>query len=145
MGKVELLNDQRAMLEWANSLIEMNDLLWFQSFSEGKWGTADVISHFITWDRFFLEHRIPYIRKGLPFPKLDINAEKMNKDASIYARSGIRKENLINEYLHTKGLVVDHLEELPDEVYNSVIKLGQGEKTVIAYFESHIQHDIKHK
>ncbi len=133
------------MLEWVSSLKKMNDLLWFQSFSEGKWGTADVISHFITWDRFFLEYRIPYIRKGLPFPKLDINAEKMNKDASIYARSGINKEKLINEYKQTKELVVDHLEELPDEVYYRVIKLGQDEKTVIDYFESHILHDMKHK
>lgn len=144
MKKADLLNEQYTLLDWVQGLQKLEEKVWYQPFSEGKWATADVISHFITWDRFLLEHRIPYIRKGLSFPKLDINAEKLNKDASVYARSGISKEQLIHEYNQTKKMVIAELEELSEEIYNSVIKIGKSEKSVSYYFESHLQHDQKH-
>jgi hypothetical protein len=146
VNKTKILTEKRVVSSWVNSLLdEMSDALWFEPFSEGKWGTADVISHFITWDRFFLEHRIPYIQKGLPFPKIDINVEKINKDSSVYARSGIGKKELIQEYAETRGAVLSLLEEIPEEIFLNVMKVGKSELKVADYFYSHVQHDLKHK
>jgi hypothetical protein len=145
MNKADLLKEKLAISEWVSSLVEIDNDLWFQPFSEGKWAAADVISHFIMWDRFFLDHRVPYIEKRIHLPKMDINAEKMNKDASVYARSGISKQKLINEYIETRGVLLTFLGEWPDDIYNSVMKIGKSELTVIDYFHSHLLHDIKHK
>jgi hypothetical protein len=145
LNKSELLTEKRALREWVNSLVYMDDQLWFQPFREGKWATADVISHFITWDRFFLDHRLPYIEKQIAFPKLDVNVEKMNKDAVVYARSGISKHRVVNEYTQTRNLLLSILEEWPEGLFSSVIKVGSTEQKVGEYFYSHLEHDIKHQ
>jgi hypothetical protein len=146
MYKEELLREIRAVSQWIKSLHEeMSDSIWFESLTEGKWATADVISHFITWDRFMLEHRLPYIQKAIPFPKLDINPEKMNMDSSVYARSGIDKQRLLQEYVNTREVVISQLEELTEDTFSSVIIIGKNEMKVIDYFYSHVQHDVKHK
>jgi hypothetical protein len=146
MDKTDLLTEKRAMSSWVDSLlVEMNDSLWFEPLGEGKWGTADVISHFITWDRFFLDHRIPYIEKGLPFPKIDINLEKINKESSVYSRSGIGKQRLIQEYVETREAVLSSLDELPEETFQYVMKIGNSEMKVVDYFYLLVQHDLKHK
>jgi hypothetical protein len=145
LNKSELLTEKRALREWVSSLVYMDDQLWFQPFREGKWATADVISHFITWDRFFLDHRLPYIEKQIAFPKLDVNVEKMNKDAVVYARSGISKHRVVNEYTQTRNLLLSILEEWPEGLFSSVIKVGSTEQKVGEYFYSHLEHDIKHQ
>jgi len=141
----ELLNEKRDFINWVLSLMELDDQLWFQSFSEGKWATADVISHFITWDNFFLEHRIPYIQQNIPFPQMDINTEAMNRDASKYARSGISKQEVIKEFIEARSKVIQWLEELPEDAYMRMLHIGKNEIELISYFQSHHHHDITHK
>jgi hypothetical protein len=145
LGKVELLKEKRDFLNWVISLEELDDHIWFQPFSVGKWATADVVSHFITWDRFFLEHRMPYILKNIPFNILDIDPEEMNREAASYARSGISKHEIINEFKETRYKVIHWLEELPEESYGRILKIGTTELTLISYLKSHHQHDVTHK
>lgn len=145
MGKAELLKEKRDFSYWVLSLEELDNRLWFQPFSEGKWATADVVSHFNTWDRFFLEHRMPYILKNIPFHKIDINPEEMNRDASRYARSGISKHELLNEFNETRNMVIEWLEALPEESYGQILNIGATEMALISYFQEHHQHDVRHQ
>ncbi|MBM6617720.1 DinB family protein [Bacillus suaedaesalsae] len=144
MKKTDIILEHEQLVDWVKSLHSINETFWFMPFSEGKWGTADVISHFITWDRFMQQYRFPYIEKELPFPKIDINLEKMNKDASVYARSGIGKGDLIEKYIETRGQVVQKLKAFPEELYMKKITVGNKELSVGEYFFSHLEHDRKH-
>lgn len=144
MNKNEILHHHEELIDWVKTLHTVDETTWFKPFSEGKWGTSDVISHFITWDRFMLQYRIPYIEKELVFPKVDINPEKMNKDAAVYARSGIEKEKLIQEYIETREIVIERLKQFPEELYMKKITVGSKELSVAEYFESHLEHDHKH-
>ncbi|KAA0544595.1 DinB family protein [Bacillus sp. BGMRC 2118] len=144
MSKSDIIREQEQLVDWAKTLHSIDKMIWFKPFSKGKWGTADVISHFITWDHFMLQHRIPFIEKGLEFPKVDINPEKMNKDASVYARSGIEKQQLIKEYIDTRSQVIERLKLFPEELYAKKITVGSKELSVSEYFASHLEHDNKH-
>ncbi|MBM7663160.1 hypothetical protein JOC85_004013 [Bacillus mesophilus] len=138
------MKGKREILEWVEKLDSVEEQMWFQPMSEGKWAIADVISHFISWDRFCMDYRMPYMEKALPFPKLDVNVDHVNKTASVYARSGITKKQLIHEYDQTRGMLVSILEEWPEETFHKVVKLGSQEIRVADYFSSHIEHDQEH-
>jgi hypothetical protein len=141
MYKKELLNGKREILNWVERLDHVDEKIWFHPISEGKWAIADVISHFISWDRFCMDYRMPYMEKPLPFPKLDVNEDHINKTASVYARSGVTKNQLVEEYRQTRGFLLSIIEEWPEELFNRKIKLGLIEMKVADYFLSRIEHD----
>jgi hypothetical protein len=144
VSKEALLKGKREIYNWVKKLDSVDEQMWFQPISEGKWAIADVISHFIAWDRFCMDYRMPYMEKALPFPKLDVNVDHVNKTASVYARSGITKKQLIQEYYQTRGMLLSILEEWPEELFDKVVKLGSIEIKVVDYFSSHIEHDQEH-
>ncbi|WP_456277006.1 DinB family protein [Bacillus sp. AK128] len=144
MNMQELLKGKREILDWVKDLEDIDEQLWFQPIGEGKWAIADVISHFISWDRFCMEYRMPFMDRALPFPKLDVNVDHVNRTASVYARSGITKNQLIEEHNQTRGLLLSVMEEWPEERFGRVIKLGSTEMKVQEYFSAHIDHDRKH-
>lgn len=59
MKKENILEEKLNIIEWCQTLKEVPDDIWFQSFKNGSWGIADVISHFIIWDDFVMKYRIP--------------------------------------------------------------------------------------
>ena len=77
-------------------------------------GNADVISHFIVWDVFLIKDRIPYFISGQSVPNVPIDVEEMNKGAIKYARSGISKEELLNQFSVTRKQLVDGIGRIPN-------------------------------
>lgn len=145
MKKEEIINAELRIIEWGKSLLQTDNNLWFTSFSDGKWATADVISHLINWDRFFLEQRIPYIIKKVPFPNLEVDEDKMNDEAAIYARSGVTKEQLIKEFIETRQQVISILEDITESEYGQMLIVGERELSLANYLLLHIEHDLKHQ
>lgn len=86
MNKESIMKEKISLIEWSLTLKNISNDLWFKPFREGSWGTADVISHFISWDKFMIENRISFLLRDEGFPKIDINAKLINKEASEYAR-----------------------------------------------------------
>jgi hypothetical protein len=144
MKKEIILQEKMNLIEWSYTLKEITENLWFKSFREGAWGIADVISHFITWDKFLMENRIRYLLLNEDFPKVSINVEEMNKEASIYARSGISKEELINEFVFNRKKLVSLLKNIPIEKFEQKCP-GKEHITLYDYFIGLIEHDLKHR
>ncbi len=84
MDKDEIILTKKNIADWVSSLKNVDDASWFQTFKEGSWGTADVIAHFISWNIFLLENRLPFIVQQIEFPKIKVDVEEINKKASIY-------------------------------------------------------------
>ncbi|CAH2715314.1 hypothetical protein BACCIP111895_02498 [Neobacillus rhizosphaerae] len=143
MKKEDIIKGKLSLVEWAHSLKAIPDDLWFQPFREGSWGSADVISHFISWDHFMIENRISHLVKNEPFPKMSIDVEEINKAASTYARSGITKVQLINELISIRQRLVSLLGELDSERFDMPLP-GKEHITLVEYFVGMIEHDQKH-
>jgi hypothetical protein len=61
MKKKDIITEKLSLADWAISLKSISDELWFKPFREGSWGIADVLAHFISWDRFIIENRVSYL------------------------------------------------------------------------------------
>lgn len=143
MRKEEIIEEKATFIGWVQSLEQMEDQLWFLPFREGSWGTADVVSHFITWDRFVISRRMPVLMSKEKIPSEKINADAMNMEARNYARSGISKQKLISEFAEAREELLSLLEKLEPERFQELypgrdITIGQ-------YFAGLIEHDHKHK
>ena len=104
--------------------MELDDV-WFKPFRKGSWGIADVISHLIVWDEFLMKFRIPYFISGQSVPNVPTGVEEMNKGAIKYARSGISKEELIDQFSFTRKQLVDQIERIPARNFKMTINLAQ--------------------
>lgn len=69
----------------------------------------------------------------------------MNKSAMIYARSGISREELINQFSYTRKQLVDEIERIPAYNFHNTFQIGTKKVRLDHYFSSLIQHDLKHK
>ncbi|RDI45675.1 DinB family protein [Falsibacillus pallidus] len=144
MNKQTILSEKASVAHWAENKKSISNHKWFAPLKEGSWGTGDVISHFIVWDEFLLEHRLPYIMNHEPFPAFKIDVQKMNQDASDYARAGISKEQLIDEFTSIRSKLVQMINSIPEERFDSMHQIGSRSLTLNDYFMGLIEHDQKH-
>ena len=124
---------------------DISNDVWFQPFKKGSWAIADVISHFIVWDEFLMKYRIPYFISGQSVPNVPTDVEEMNKGAIKYARSGISKEELIDQFSFTRKQLVDQINQIPARNFKDDYQFGTKRVRLNDYFSSLIQHDLKHK
>ncbi|MDM5194006.1 DinB family protein [Bacillus hominis] len=145
MKKENILEEKLNLIEWCQTLKGVPDDIWFQSFKNGSWASADVISHFIIWDEFVMKYRIPYFLSAQSVPHVSTDVEEMNKSAIIYARSGISKEGLLDQFSFTRKKLVGQIERIPAHNFNNEFQFGTKKVRLNNYFSSLIQHDLKHK
>jgi len=145
MKKENIVEEKSNLIKWCQTLKGVPDDIWFQSFKNGSWGIADVISHFIVWDVFLIKDRIPYFISEQSVPNVPIDVEEMNKGAIKYARSGISKEELLNQFSVTRKQLVDEIERVPTKYFYNFYQFGTKKLKLNNYFSSLIQHDLKHK
>lgn len=145
MKKENVLEEKLNIIEWCQKLQRVPDDIWFQTLREGSWAIADVISHFIVWDVFLIKDRIPYFISGQSVPNVPIDVEEMNKGAIKYARSGISKEEILEQFNVTRKKLVDQIERIPTQYFYNDYQFGTKKVRLNHYFSSLIQHDLKHK
>ncbi|PGZ52928.1 hypothetical protein A6E27_22055 [Bacillus cereus] len=145
MKKENVLEEKLNIIEWCQTLQRVPDDIWFQALREGSWAIADVISHFIVWDAFLIKDRIPYFISGQSVPNVPIDVEEMNKGAIKYARSGISKEEILEQFNVTRKKLVDQIERIPTQYFYNDYQFGTKKVRLNHYFSSLIQHDLKHK
>lgn len=145
MKKENVLEEKLYLIEWCQTLQRVPDDIWFQALREGSWAIADVISHFIVWDVFLIQDRIPYFISKQSVPNVPIDVEEMNKGAIKYARSGISKKELLNQFSVSRKQLVDEIGRIPIKYFYIDYQFGTKKVKLNHYFSSLIQHDLKHK
>ncbi|MGG0261816.1 DinB family protein [Bacillus mycoides] len=144
MEKECILEEKLSLIEWCQTLKCVTNDVWFEPFRKGSWAIADVISHFIVWDEFLIKYRILFV-SGKSVPIVPTDVEEMNKGAIKYARSGISKEELIDQFSFTRKQLVDQIERIPARNFNNDYQFGTKKLRLNNYFSSLIEHDLKHK
>lgn len=145
MEKKSILEEKLKLIEWCQTLKSVTNDVWFESFRKGSWGIADVISQLIVWDEFLMKFRIPYFISGQSVPNVPTGAEEMNEGAIKYARSGISKEELLDQFSFTRKQLVDQINQISARNFKDDFQFGTKRVRLNNYFSSLIQHDLKHK
>lgn len=78
-------------------------------------------------------------------PNVSKDVEEMNRSAIQYARSGISKEELIDQFIFTRKRLVNYIKRIPDQNFNTYYQFGKESMKLNEYFLSLVQHDLKHK
>ncbi|MFE8700110.1 DinB family protein [Cytobacillus sp. FJAT-54145] len=143
MNKEKIINEKSKLIDWVHSLEDISDDLWFKPFREGAWGTAEVISHFISWDKFVMENRLNYLLKDEAFPIVSVDINEINLEAAKYARSGISKLELVQEFITIRKELISLLVQLPAARFEQPFP-GKESISLSDYFVGLIEHDVKH-
>ncbi|MFT4416405.1 DinB family protein [Fredinandcohnia humi] len=108
---------------WIDTLKNVDDHIWKTPIAADKWSVREIIAHITNWDKYLLSDILPSIRRGekISFPEF----EPFNKIASDYAKSGVTKQDILNEAKDTRELLVKELNELPFETVTKHILVNE--------------------
>jgi hypothetical protein len=112
----------KVFTNWTDTLYEVPESMWLQPISEGKASIGEIVSHLKNWDSYLISTIIPAIKngEGMVFPDFD----SYNRLAYEYARSGISKDRLLDEFKQTRHKLVDILLAEKDLVAKHVAANG---------------------
>lgn len=141
----EVLNQYKDFTNWLNQLKEMPEEYWLEPVKAGKWSTGEIVAHIKAWDTFVWDERVAYFVSGSEIPNKKIDVEEINRNAANEAKSGISKNELIDEVVECRLVVAKKLEEVPNSIWQEKIEMGQKMITLCEYISGLVEHDQHHK
>ncbi|MFG6497607.1 DinB family protein [Fictibacillus sp. UD] len=141
----EVLSEYRSFVNWLEQLKGLPEEFWLQPIKEEKWSTGEIIAHIKAWDIFVWDERFACFvgRSNLPPKKVDV--EEINRSAANEARSGISKNQLIDEVIECRLVLSKKLEEMPNEIWEEKIQMENSTITLCEYIKGMVEHDQHHK
>ncbi|KAF0820146.1 MULTISPECIES: DinB family protein [unclassified Cytobacillus] len=143
MQKNEIITHYESFSVWLESIKVLDQETWLKPVKAGKWPIAAVVAHLLFWDRFSLEKRFPFFKKGAElesFPEF----QYVNDAAAEYSQKHAQIE-IIEELLEVRKQFLDILKGMTEENLNTAFTIGGTALTVRDYFADFIKHDIHHK
>ena len=141
----EVLKAYRDFTNWLEQLKEMPESCWLEPIKIGKWSTGEIIAHIKAWDVFVWDERFIYFLKGSTILPKKGDAEEINRIAANEARSGISKNQLIDEVIECRLVLSKKLDEIPSLIWQEKIQMGNRMITLCEYIKGMIEHDQHHK
>ncbi|WP_261129957.1 DinB family protein [Bacillus sp. Marseille-Q3570] len=144
MTKTEIIQRYVRFNQWVQSLDSLSDEEWLSPIKPGKWSIAEIITHLTYWDRYFLKERYPKIKAGARLPRsIDVNV--MNQRASLYAKNGVSKNEVIKEFLETRELMIKAINARTEEELDATFYDRGHPETLRKCLINFCEHDRHHK
>lgn len=140
----EIIRHHEKFIAWAENLKNVGEEQWLEPVEEGKWSIGEILAHLTAWDQFTLENRIPSIRDGAelpPFPDFQL----VNDEAAKHAKSGISRDELVDEFTSTRSSLVDAVRGYTPEELSVSFTIGTHQLTLLGYLEDFLHHDLHHQ
>nr|WP_235782442.1 DinB family protein [Peribacillus psychrosaccharolyticus] len=110
--------------------------------AKGKWSIAEIVGHLIPWDEFVLTKRIPYFLTSALLPKSP-ESDLVNQQSAEESRNRSKKET-IKLFMSSRKLLIQSLNDLPDELWKQDLSIGGNSISLMKYFKGLVEHDIHH-
>lgn len=141
----------QSMADWVDGLRDVEEDIWMKQTAAGKWSIAEIVSHLMFWDRYLISDVLPSVVSGqnVTFPSFD----SYNQKAADYVRSGISKEELIQEAIAVRDQLAWELLEMSADLRNKHVQVNGNDhcpRTEEPYTLSYLihefrEHDLHHK
>ncbi|KZE37255.1 hypothetical protein AV656_11850 [Bhargavaea cecembensis] len=142
MQASEIVWHNEESVRFMQSLSQLNEEEWRLPIGPDKWTIAEVAGHFASWDRFILEHRLPYFLGDAPFPA-GPDADELNAHSARESRRRSRDET-IDEFVSVRRQLIGALRDLPAGDWSREFQIGDSRITLGQYFGGMIEHDLHH-
>lgn len=143
MKKQDIVTHYESFSVWLESIKDLGRENWLKPVSDGKWPVAAVVAHLLFWDRYSLEQRFPFIKKGAVLENYP-DFQSVNDAAGEYAKKHAQLE-IIEELLSVRSQFLQMLQGMSEEKLDTAFKIGGTSLTVRDYIADFIEHDIHHK
>ena len=149
--KDDLIHDFENFNCYVTSLKTMEETVFFEPIAEGKWSTAEIISHISFWDKYIREETLPQMKINAVIESIDFDI--LNNQAANYALSGVSKLHLLHKQLEERTLLVSELRKKNEEEFFATFSLNGEEvdqysgypHSIFNYIATFIWHDNHHK
>jgi DinB superfamily len=131
------------MIRFVESLNSISKEEWFRPIEENKWSIAEVISHFVPWDDFVMNKRLPYLGSSEPLPSAP-DPQILNEQAASKGRAS-KQIDVIQSFIETRNRLLTRIQEIPEHNWEQLLKLGEKELILTDYLEGLANHDLHHK
>ncbi|MEL3972004.1 DinB family protein [Rossellomorea oryzaecorticis] len=131
------------MVLWVESLNSISKEEWFRPIEESKWSIAEVISHFVPWDEFIMNKRLPYLGSSDPLPPAP-DPQILNEQSASKGRAS-EQSAVIQSFIETRNRLATIIQEIPEGAWQQLLQLGEKELTLTDYLEGLSDHDLHHK
>ncbi|TKD68819.1 DinB family protein [Pseudalkalibacillus hwajinpoensis] len=141
-----VLNEYASLTDWLQeTAMKMSEEVFFKAIKPGKWSPAEIISHIRAWDDYLMQERIPYLSSEASLKALSFSVEEVNSNAAVHARSGLSRDELINETINERQRVVNHLKQLERKQWADTFYIDKFPLCLTSYIKGLIEHDEHHK
>ncbi|TFJ92922.1 DinB family protein [Lentibacillus salicampi] len=149
--KEELMTDFENFNLYVKSLKTMEEIQFFEPIAEGKWSTAEIISHISFWDKYIRVETLPQMKLNADIESIEF--EILNKQAANYALSGISQQHLLHKQLEARTQLVSDLRNKKEEDWFAPFSLNGEEvdqysgypHSIFNYIAGFVWHDNHHK
>lgn len=141
----EVLKQYKSFTNWLQQLKQMPDEYWLVPIKDGKWSVGEIVAHIKAWDVFVWDERVAYFVSGSEIPAKKVDVEEINSNAANEAKSGISKNQLLDEVIECRQVVAKKLGEVPSSVWQERIEMGSKMITLCEYISGLVEHDEHHR
>ncbi|WP_177167837.1 DinB family protein [Marininema mesophilum] len=142
MDKKKICQRLGEMTDFIHTLKTVSTDQWMKPIGEGKWSPLEIVAHLHFWDRYLIEERLPEIE---PDGAGSLEIEDINLKASLWTRSGVSCEEVIEQFLEFRGQLLRFLEGMPDADWDRMVRIGNHTISLAEYILEAIDHDEHHR
>lgn len=141
----EVLTQYKNFTNWLQQLKRIPEEYWLMPIKDGKWSVGEIVAHLKAWDVFVWDERVAYFVSGSEIPVKKVDVEEINSNAANEAKSGISKNQLLDEVIECRQVVAKKLGEVPSAVWQERIEMGSKMITLCEYISGLVEHDEHHR
>lgn len=141
----EVLTPYKNFTNWLQQLKQIPEEYWLEPIKDGKWSVGEIIAHMKAWDVFVWDERVACFVSGSQIPAKKVDVQEINSNAANEARSGISKNQLLDEVIECRLVVAKRLGEVPSSVWQEKIEMGSKMITLCEYISGLVEHDEHHR
>ncbi|HEK9100505.1 DinB family protein [Bacillus pfraonensis] len=141
--KDEILVQYASIDNILQSLLNLNDQIWFIPIQLDKWSTSEIVAHILFWDRFILE-RLLLLQSQKCLTKANINVDAFNRKSANYAKSGVVKDELIQQFKEARFNLIHFLEAFSEEDFSKIYMIQDKNQSLQDYMNAMVDHDNFH-
>ncbi|MFF2479922.1 DinB family protein [Paenibacillus sp. NPDC058071] len=146
--KEQLIAEFEALIPFVESLRKYGEGRLTSPIGEGKWSLKDMLSHFMLWDRYYIERALEPIAERKDEAVIAVSnqfeIESYNQQAIAFAE-GRTASDVMDLMIETRQRVLYLLEQIPEDLYDKSYSDLDGDPFNIAeYVTDMTGHDGHH-
>ncbi|MGG3915522.1 DinB family protein [Rossellomorea vietnamensis] len=140
----QIIDHYESFKMWLEELKMLSEVEWLMPMEEDKWSIAANIAHIIKWDQYSLQEILPHVGERAELPPFP-DFQKFNGEAEDYAHRVVNQEDLIEEGIRTRDLMITYVKNVAEDDFGQSFKVGDQSFTLEEFFEDFIGHDKHHQ